>query len=173
MLGKRRLIPVFVVLSLALTGCANLAGSTQGATYPDDKAIARKGDVYTTMLWGGSLPDEIDMKGFTGTAALLELSVPECGGELAVDCDQAVSAGDFKTVLVRYGENADLICEGTGGAARSFSLEPGDYAIKAVGLDAAVHLAFQIRATDGVAAVVPGDAFDGDEPVVLEPLKAR
>lgn len=162
---------VLASLCLALAGCAGSA-DTKKAAFPDDKLIAQKGDTYTAAVWHGSLPGEVVMDGFTGTATLLGVTVPEGGGELAVDYDQDVSAGDFKTVLVRYGETVEPVCEGTDGGQRTFALQAGDYAVKAVGLEASCCFSMEIGATGGVEAFVPGDAFDPAEPVALEPLEA-
>lgn len=169
---KRLVIPVLAALCLALTGCGGLANSVQAAAYPDDKLIAQEGDTYTAVQWRGEPPDNMSIDEFTGTRAWLRLSVPEGGGELVVDYDQTVTAGDFKTVLVKYDERVEVVCEGTDSGTRTFALEPGDYAVKAVGLKAAAHLATQIKASDGVTAVLPGDAFDGDKPLSLRPLAA-
>lgn len=172
MTKKLLALPVIAALCLALAGCGGLANSTQAAAYPDDKLIAQRGDTYTAVQWTGNPPDEMSVGEFTGTRAWLRLSVPEGGGELAIDYDQAVTAGDFKTVLAKYDERVEVVCEGTDAGARTFALEPGDYAVKAVGLKAAARLATQIRASEGVTAMLPGDALDGDEPVTLEPLAA-
>lgn len=169
---KRSVLPVLVVVCFALVGCSSSASSAQVAAYPDDKLVAQQGDTYSAQLWGGSLPDEVNFGGFTGTASLLHLAIPEGGGELFINCDQTVTAGDFKTVLVKYGESVELICEGSSNKEQSFTLEAGDYAIKAVGLDASSHLIAQIKASEDIEADIPGDAFDSSTPVTLEPLAA-
>ena len=169
---KRSVLPVLVVVCFALAGCSSSTGSTQAAAYPDDKLVMQRGDTYSAGLWGGSLPDEVNMGQFTGMAALLLLAVPVGGGELFIDYDQTVTSGDFKTVLVMYGESVELMCEGTGAEEKSFTLTAGDYAIKAVGLDASSRLIAQIKASEGIEADIPGDAFDSSTPVTLEPLAA-
>ena len=127
-------------------------------------------DTYTVANRTGSLFDR-KIGGLTGLETWLRISVPNEGGEFRVDYDATVSDGDFKIVFVDE-KNVDTVCEGTARGSRVFTLDRGEYALKAVGAHASAEIAFELQASEGITAVATGDAFDDDQAVDLEPIES-
>ena len=163
-------LPATLALCCVLTGCSGLATAEQKSIYHDDARIARGFDTYSVVDSRGSLFDR-HLGELTGLETWLQLSVPEEGGTFRVDYDVTVQAGDFKIVFVD-GKNVDVVCEGTARGSRVFTLDRGEYALKAVGAHASAEIAFELQASEGVTAVATGDAFDDDQAVDLEPIES-
>ncbi|OUO87613.1 hypothetical protein B5F40_13495 [Gordonibacter sp. An230] len=108
---------------------------------------------------------------FSGLETWLRLSIPEKGGTFRIDYDVDVSAGDFKIVLVD-GEDVDVVCEGTAVGSRIFTLDPGDYALKAVGVHANVDIELELQASEDIDAVEPDGPLGDDKPAKLQPLES-
>lgn len=171
---RRRIIAVAASLTLAsfmLAGCAGPFNIMQRTIYHDDDRIAQGFDTYTVVNRTGSAFDKIHVGEFTGLKTWLRLSAPEGGGTCRIDYETIVSAGDFKIVFVEDGASVDLICEGTESGSRTFSLEQGDYALKAVGAHARADISIELHATEGITAIEPGDGLDEDRPFELQPLE--
>ena len=162
-------LPATLALCCVLTGCSGLATAEQKSIYHDDARIARGFDTYSVVDSRGSLFDR-HLGELTGLETWLQLSVPEEGGTFRVDYDVTVQAGDFKIVFVD-GKNVDVVCEGTGVGSRTFTLEPGDYALKAVGTHAGADIELELQASEGVTAVDPDGPRGDPRDVELEPLE--
>ncbi len=161
--------PVAFALCCILAGCSALATAEQKSIYHDDARIAQEVDTYSIVDSRGSLFDR-HLGELNGLETRLWLSVPEGGGAFWLDYDATVRAGSFKIVLVN-GENVDVVCEGTDVGSRTFTLEPGDYALKAVGTHASVDIELNLRASEGVAAANPDGPLGDPRNVELEPLE--
>lgn len=155
---------------LLLAGCAGPINLMQQSIYHDDTRIARGFDTYTVANRNGSLPDR-HLGEFSGLETWLRLSIPEKGGTFRIDYDVDVSAGDFKIVLVD-GEDVDVVCEGTAVGSRIFTLDPGDYALKAVGVHANVDIELELQASEDIDAVEPDGPLGDDKPAKLQPLES-
>lgn len=162
-----------IALCFALSGCTGLSSAAQNSVYDNDALIAQEADTYSAVDWRGTLPDKLHFGELTGSASLLRLSVPEGGGDFSIDYDATVTAGDFKLVLANANAGSvELVCEGTGTGSRTFSLDKGEYTLKAVGKRAGADLTLQLRASDAIAAVVPDGVFDENTPLELDLLKS-
>ena len=162
-MGRRAFaLSTALALSCLLTGCSGLASVEQKSIYHDDVRIAQGADTYTVVNSGGSIFDR-HIGDMTGLETWLRLSVPEGGGTFRVDYDVTVQAGDFKIVFVD-GKNVDVVCEGTAVGSRTFTLDPGDHALKAVGTRAGADIELELQASEGIDAVEPdgllGEARD-------------
>lgn len=162
-------LPATLALCCVLTGCSGLANTEQKSIYHDDPRIAQGSDTYSVVDSRGSLFDR-HLGELTGLETWLQLSVPEEGGTFRVDYDVTVQAGDFKIVFVD-GKNVDIVCEGSGVGSRTFTLEPGDYALKAVGTHAGADIELALQASEGVTAVDPDGPLGDPRDVELEPLE--
>lgn len=131
MTRKRGMATAFAAACLVLAGCAGPLNLMQESIYCDDARIAQGFDTYTVANRTGSLFDR-KIGGLTGLETWLRISVPNEGGEFRVDYDATVSDGDFKIVFVDE-KNVDTVCEGTARGSRVFTLDRGEYALKAVG----------------------------------------
>ncbi|MRX82727.1 hypothetical protein [Eggerthella guodeyinii] len=162
-------LPATLALCCVLTGCSGLANIEQKSIYHDDPRIAQGSDTYSVVDSRGSLFDR-HLGELTGLETWLQLSVPEEGGAFRVDYDVTVQAGDFKIVFVDD-KNVDIVCEGSGVGSRTFTLEPGDYALKAVGTHAGADIELALQASEGVTAVDPDGPLGDPRDVEIEPLE--
>ncbi|WP_101721540.1 hypothetical protein [Eggerthella timonensis] len=162
-------LPAALALCCALTGCSGLATAEQKSVYRDDARIAQGADTYSVVDSRGSIFDR-HLGELNGLETWLQLSIPEEGGAFRIDYDVDVSTGDFKLVFVD-GKNVDIVYEGTGVGSRTFTLEPGDYALKAVGTHAGADIELKLQASEGVAGVEPDGLLGDPRDVELEPLK--
>lgn len=161
-----------IALCFALSGCAGLSNAAQDSVYGNDGLIAQEADTYSASDWRGSLPDKLHFGQLTGSASLLRLSVPEGGGDLSIDYDASVATGKFKLALVNSKlATVELVCEGAETGSRTFNLDEGEYALKAVGKHAGADLTVQLQASETITAVVPDGVFDESSPLELDPLK--
>ena len=160
MTRKRGMATAFAAACLVLAGCAGPLNLMQESIYCDDARIAQGFDTYTVANRTGSLFDR-KIGGLTGLETWLRISVPNEGGEFRVDYDVFVDE-----------KNVDTVCEGTARGSRVFTLDRGEYALKAVGAHASAEIAFELQASEGVTAVATGDAFDDDQAVDLEPIES-
>lgn len=172
-MAEKRIMATFTAMALALAcllaGCSGLASVEQKSIYHDDVRIAQGADTYTVVNSRGSIFDR-HIGEMTGLETWLRLSIPEEGGTFRIDYDVDVSAGDFKIVFVD-GEDVDVVCEGTAVGSRTFTLDPGDYALKAVGTHAGADIELELQASQGVTAVDPDGPLGDPRDVKLEQLE--
>lgn len=161
-------LPATLALCCVLTGCSGLATAEQKAIYHDDARIAQGADTYSVVDSRGSIFDR-HLGELNGLETWLRLSAPEDGGKFRIDYDVDVSAGDFKIVFVD-GKNVDVVCEGSGVGSHTFSLDSGDYALKAVGTHAGADIELELQASEGVTAVDPDGPLGDPRDIELEPL---
>ena len=172
-MAAKRIMATATAMALALAcllaGCAGPINLMQQSIYHDDARIARGFDTYTVANRNGSLSDR-HLGEFSGLETWLRLSIPEEGGTFRIDYDVDVSAGDFKIVFVD-GEDVDVVCEGTAVGSRTFTLDPGDYALKAVGTHAGADIELELQASEDVTAGDPDGPLGDPRDVKLEQLE--
>ena len=171
---------IAALLCLILAGCASPLGAARYARlYDDDGAIAQQADSYSVVNYRGPRLDDaestlagIHIGDLSGSMTLLSFNVPEEGGCLSIRCDAEAARGDIKLVFAAFDDQrVETLCEGEGSGSLMCSLDPGEYALKAVAVHGGADVAVQVRASDAVEAFLPDDMLGDSEPVELGPLE--
>lgn len=169
MIKKSGILALFVATCCILASCAGPFNLLQGSIYHNDNLIKQQVDTYTIKNRTGSILEETHIGEQTGSDTWVRLSVPQEGGTFYITYDVTTTAGDFKLVFVENGKSVEVICEGTAQGSRTFTLEHGDYSLKAVGAGGTADIAIQLQATEGITATMPGGPLDDDLPLELDP----
>ncbi len=140
---KKILASVLVIsaaLVLFLLIGVGAASEYQKGIYGDDDKIVKGGDSKTYMmhldLFSRNQNSDTKFTGFTGSDTVFVFSM-EAGETIEVSYDVAVSAGQFKVVLIDPDNVISVITEGSGDGEMILTVaKAGTYRIKYVGLDA-------------------------------------